>query len=196
MAKSKTQSQNKIILSAKPAKTRLFFMWAELVIIVAVLLTFWCLLETNFSRLLIAIVVIFLSLFALVGAFLTFLYIKHNEFYFTKNELISKSGISEVFENKIKYSDIVFYKKYTAIPDLLTKKQTANFVIYKITTKSNGKKELTKDRICSMYGINNHQQISEIFEQNNVKKLSSHKQKTQIKKELEQEWKREKQNQK
>ena len=196
MANSKQKNQNGVILTAQPAKTRLFFMWAELVIIVAGLLIFWCLLETNFSKLLVAIVVVFLSVFTIIGALLTFLYIKHNVFYFTKKEIIAKAGISEVFENKINYKDIALYKKYTALPDLLTKKATANFIIYKIVDKKNGKRQLKEDRICSMHGIKNHLQISEILDQNNVQKLEHHKQISQIKKELKSQWKKIKTSQK
>lgn len=194
MAKSKERSE--IILETQPTKARLLFMWAEIIIIEAILLTFWCLLETNFNKLLVAIVVIFLSLFAIIAALLTLLYIKHNRFYFTQQELVAKAGISEVFQNRIKYKDIVFYKKYTTLPDLLAKKGTASFLIYKIYTKKNGRKKLVKDAICSMHGVRHHQQISEIFEQKNVTKLQSYKQKSQLKKELKQEWKQIKQNQK
>lgn len=178
-----------ILFSTLPAKRRLIFRWCEATIIVAILLTVWLLMTKEVTGALIGVAVISLALFAGVGVTVSLVLRKNTIFVFTDGSIVVRSGVTEILDSRLPYSEIAIFKKVVGLPDILTKRETATFKMYKIKTKNNGKKVLVQDQVCSLYGVKKHREISKLLEEKNVpvqKKLAD---KRAIKKRLALEWK-------
>ena len=188
--KIKLQGINEgVLFSTLPAKRRLIFRWCESIIIVLFLLTFWLLLAKDVNLTIILVVSLFLLAFVGLGLAMSLLLRKNTIFIFAENSIIVRSGITEIIESRLAYNDIVLYKKIIGLPDILTKRETATFKLYKIEEKKNGKKVFVQDQVCSMYGVKKHREISNLFNSKNIAEQKSRKDKTVIKKRLREEWK-------
>lgn len=182
-------TKESVLIATLPAKRRLIFRWCEAIVLVCALLVVWLLMAQDLSGALIGVVCVFLALFAAAGIIISLLLRKNTVYVFTPSSLIVHSGVVQILKNRLAYSEIALCKKVVGLPDILTKRETATFKIYKIQTKKNGRRVLVQDRVCSMYGVKKHREISKLFEENDVPFQKSAAQKRALKKQLAAEWK-------